>query len=79
MAQHGEAQAAESRKDFVHKMGIGHKELRESIRWIKLIGRVPLVPDTTESTSLKAENDELIRIFHASIRTAQSNESQFPR
>ena len=70
IAHHGEAQAAESRRDFVHKMRIGHKELRESIRWIKLIQRVPLVEDANEVESLHDENDQLIRIFYRSIQTA---------
>ena len=38
---HGEAQAAESPKDFVHKLRISLKELRETLRWRKLIQRVP--------------------------------------
>lgn len=42
LPNHGEAQAAESRKDFVHKLKICHKELRESRRWLLLIQRVPL-------------------------------------
>jgi four helix bundle protein len=40
---HGEAQAAESPKDFIHKLRISLKELRETQRWLKLIQRVPLV------------------------------------
>jgi four helix bundle protein len=40
---HGEAQAAESPKDFIHKLRISLKELRESQRWLKLIQRVPLI------------------------------------
>ena len=40
---HGEAQAAESPKDFIHKLRIALKELRETERWLKLIQRVPLV------------------------------------
>jgi four helix bundle protein len=40
---HGEAQAAESPKDFVHKLRISLKELRETQRWLKLIQRVPLI------------------------------------
>ncbi len=39
---HGEAQAAEFEKDFIHKISISLKELRESYRWLKLIQRVPL-------------------------------------
>ena len=37
LPNHGEAQAAESRADFVHKMSICLKELRESCRWLRLI------------------------------------------
>ena len=40
---HGEAQAAESPKDFIHKLRISLKELRETQRWLKLIRRVPLI------------------------------------
>ena len=40
---HGEAQAADSPKDFVHKLRISLKELRETIRWLKLIQRIPLI------------------------------------
>jgi len=40
---HGEAQAAESPKDFIHKLRIALKELWESQRWLKSIQRVPLV------------------------------------
>jgi four helix bundle protein len=75
MAQHAEAQAAESRNDFIHKMKVAHKELRESIRWLRLILRVPLVEDTSPVAALIRENDELIRIFHTSIKTAQSKKT----
>jgi len=71
MAHHGEAQAAESRNDFIHKMKIALKELRETIRWIKLAQRVPLVDKPELVDSLREENDELIRIFVASINTAE--------
>lgn len=43
-SNHGEAQGAESQKDFVHKMGVCLKELRESERWLKLIFKIPLLP-----------------------------------
>ena len=71
MAHHGEAQAAESRADFIHKMKIAHKELRETIRWLKLFCRVPMVENPEMLDPLLQEDDELIRIFHASIRTAK--------
>ena len=70
LPNHAEAQAAESRRDFVHKLKICHKELRESWRWLRLIQRVPLL-QPVRVQSLVAETEELVRIFHASIRTAQ--------
>lgn len=69
LPNHAEAQAAESRRDFIHKLKICHKELRESRRWLRLIQRVPLLkPALVEP--LLVETDELIRIFHTSIGTA---------
>jgi four helix bundle protein len=70
LSNHGEAQAAESPEDFVHKMSICFKELKESRRWLRLIQRVPLL-DPTEVDPLLAETEELIKIFAASIRTAR--------
>ena len=73
LAHQGEAQAAESSKDFIHKMKVALKELRESCRWLKLARRVPLTKDTEHANALLAETDELIRIFVASVRTARQN------
>lgn len=70
---HGEAQAAESTNDFVHKMKICLKELRDSQRALRLIQKVPLVEDVARLDPLFQETDELIRIFVASFRTAQSS------
>ncbi|MEX2577826.1 MAG: four helix bundle protein [Verrucomicrobiales bacterium] len=76
LAHHGEAQGAESRKDFIHKLGLGLKELRETHRWLRLIHRVPLIQPPTLVESLIEENEELIRIFVASLGTARSNGSK---
>jgi len=73
LAHQGEATSAESTKDFVHKMKVALKELRESMRWIKLVVRVPLIKETAKTNRLLGETDELIRIFVASIRTAKTN------
>ncbi len=73
MAQHGEAQSGESRKDFVHKMSVGLKELRETLRWLQLIQRVPLIEKSGLLEPLIVETDELIRIFVSSIKTAKEN------
>ena len=67
---HGEAQAAESPKDFIHKLRISLKELRESQRWLKLIQSVPLINRAEMLTDILQETEELIRIFVTSIKTA---------
>ena len=71
MAHHGEAQAAESPKDFIHKLRIALKELRETSRWLKLAQRVPLVDKPDLLSELLDETEQLIRIFHKSISTAK--------
>ena len=68
---HGEAQAAESAKDFVHKMRICLKELKESSRCLRLIKAVPLLRPAAKLDNLVAETGELIKIFFASTRTAK--------
>src|SRR5262245_10926714 len=73
LEQQGETTTAESTKDFIHKMKVALKELRESMRWIKLAVRVPLIKDATATKKILAETDELIRIFVSSVRTARSN------
>ena len=72
LANHGEAQGAESAKDFIHKLKISLKELRKTQRWLKLVTRVPLVDAPDLLDDLLNETDQLIRIFVASIHTAQS-------
>jgi len=72
-ANYGEAQGAESRRDFIHKMKIALKELRETKVWLKIIQRKRLAKDREELESLIGECDELISIFVASIRTAEKN------
>jgi four helix bundle protein len=69
LSNHGEAEAAESPADFVHKLKLCLKELRETWRWLRLAHRVPLVDSKIISPVLK-ETDELIRIFVASIKTS---------
>ncbi len=53
LLNHGEAQSAESPKDFVHKMSICLKELRESHRCLRLIRHVPLIKPAKKRLSLK--------------------------
>lgn len=70
---HGEAQAAESQEDFIHKMSVCLKELRESGRAIRLIMTIPLVQKRDDAQAALIETEELVRIFVASIRTARKN------
>jgi four helix bundle protein len=74
LPNHGEAQAAESREDFVHKMRVCLKELRETKRWLLLAQRVPPTPSPASLDPLLQETEQLIRIFVASIRTASNAE-----
>jgi four helix bundle protein len=70
---HGEAEEAESRDDFIHKLKICLKELRETRRWARLVRRKGWGgPDPTLAFVL-GEADELVRIFFASLQTARRN------
>ena len=62
---HGEVEAAESRKDFVHK-------LKETRRWLRLVKKSKMLPEKN-MVSILAESEELVRIFFASVRTAEKN------
>ena len=68
---YGEAQSAESRADFIHKMKVCLKELRETRIWLLMIVRASLVKTTNKLGPLINENNELISIFMASIKTAR--------
>ncbi|MGD0786005.1 MAG: four helix bundle protein [Sedimentisphaerales bacterium] len=69
---HGEAQAAESTRDFVHKIGIALKELREASRWLKLVKYIKLINKPERLNVLIDETEQLIKIFVTSIKTARS-------
>jgi len=70
-ANYSEACSAESKRDFIHKMQIVAKELRETEFWLRVIGRSQLVPPARLDQVLKEAN-ELIAISVASSRTAAS-------
>jgi four helix bundle protein len=67
---HAEAQGAESRKDFVHKMSVALKELRETEVWLKIARRKMAKGIEKELEWLLNESGELIKIFVSSIKTA---------
>lgn len=69
---YGEAQSAESTDDFIHKLKLSLKELRETNIWFKIIMRKPLC-STVKMEPLVQECNELISIFVKSIETARRN------
>jgi len=69
---HGEVEAAESRRDFIHKLRVCLKELKETRRWLRLVRRAKFLPEQKIAPAL-GEAEELTKIFFASIRTAERN------
>lgn len=69
---YGEAQSAESSQDFLHKMKLCLKELRESLVNLKIQKGASLIPDIQKMDLLLKENNGLIAIFVSSIRTSQN-------
>jgi four helix bundle protein len=72
---YGEAQSAESREDFIHKMKIALKELKETRICLKLIVKNRMAESVED---ISRENEELIAIFYTSIETAKRNKSAKP-
>ena len=68
---YGEAQSAESRADFIHKMKVCLKELRETRVWLLMIVKANLIKSASKLKSLIEENNELISIFVISVKTAK--------
>ncbi len=70
---YGEAQSAESRADFIHKLKIALKELRETEVWLKIIVKTKIIQSPVKLSTLLKETDELISILFKSIETAKKN------
>jgi four helix bundle protein len=70
---YGEAQNAQSKKDFIHKASIVQKELRETHINLQIMHKGKLSINEEEIYQLLAENNELLAIFTASIITAKKN------
>jgi four helix bundle protein len=68
---YGEVNAAESPADFIHKMGMGLKELRETKNCLRMIQMKKYVDDLDQLEKVLDENQQLILIFGASINTAK--------
>lgn len=70
---YGEVQAAESRNDFIHKMGIVLKELKECRTALKIIRKREMIKSKNEINEVYKETEELIAIIAKSITTAKNN------
>ena len=73
---YGEAQGAESRADFIHKMRVCLKELRETRVWLLMIARATRIKSSSKLDPLIQETNELISIFVTSIRTAKKGKKR---
>lgn len=69
--KYGEAQSAESRNDFIHKLKIALKELRDSYNSLQIIQRAELSNNIQLIEKTSKECNELIAILLKSIETAQ--------
>jgi len=72
---YGEAQQAESKNDFVHKMSIVLKELRETQINLELIHKTDVTTKEEEISRAINECNELIAIFYTSVQTARKKKS----
>ncbi|MDT8390752.1 MAG: four helix bundle protein, partial [Lentisphaeria bacterium] len=73
---YGEAQSAESHADFIHKLKIALKELRETHIWLKIILRAKMFQSVEQLDSLILETDELMAILFKCIDTAKRNKTK---
>jgi four helix bundle protein len=77
-SNYAEAMGAESRRDFIHKIRICLKELRESRVWLLIIRRRELIRPASRLDPILAEAAELIAIFARSVTTAKRNAQSRP-
>ena len=73
---YGEAQAAESTQDFIHKLGVVLKELKECRTALKIIRKKEMINPDAKLTDIYKETEELIAIIGKSISTARKNKGK---
>lgn len=69
---YGEARSGESTRDYLHKMKICLKELRESYVNLKIQKKATLITNSKLLDAVIDENNQLISIFVASIKTSSA-------
>jgi four helix bundle protein len=73
-SNYGEAQAAESRNDFIHKMRVVLKELKECRTILKIIVKEELIKPVKKLQNIFKETEELVAIVGKSVETAENND-----
>ena len=68
---YGEAQGAESIRDFIHKISLVIKELRESRVNLIMIKESQICRNSMDLENMLQENDELIAIFYTTLKSAR--------
>jgi len=72
-AQVEEAQAAQSKKDFIAKMAIASKEARETYYWLRLLKKSNYLDKYDKNDFLLSESEEIIRIITKIVKTSMEN------
>lgn len=67
-----EAEHAETKKDFIHKMAIAQKEINESIYWLELLKETDYL-DESEFESLHSDAVEIIKLLTSIIKSTKTN------
>ncbi|RLC34739.1 MAG: four helix bundle protein [Candidatus Nealsonbacteria bacterium] len=75
-SNYGEAQSAESRSDFIHKIKVCLKELRETRIWLLIVVNAVLIKPASKLDPLINENNELIFIFVTSVKSVKQNDKK---
>lgn len=70
-----EAQNAESKADFIHKLGIAQKECDETIYWLELLKKTDYLAEK-EFESINTEADELLKMLKSAIITTKNKTHQ---
>jgi four helix bundle protein len=65
-----ESEYAESKADFIHKLGIAQKEAGETIYWLELLAQTNYI-GSKEFDSINSDGVELLKLLTASIKTAK--------
>lgn len=71
-ALYREAEQAESKADFIHKMAIAQKECNEAMYWLELLKETEFITET-EFESMYLDATELLKLITSIIKTAKSN------